>query len=875
MMGHKKHFLKSLIQYTSFLLVLLLLIVGCSRKKNSFVSRNLHAVGTEYNVLYNGNLALQAGLDELEASYQDNYWDILPVERMQVKEDVALPGQKPANPNFERAEEKAVKAVQKHSMLINETEYNPQIDEAYLLLGKARYYDQRFVPALEAFNYILQFMPDADRIVQAKVWRERTHMRLDYNEIAIRNLNKLLKEEQGNIEQEDLVNVNATLSQAYLNMEMSDSALVFIKKAANLTENREFEARYKFITAQIHAKKSECDSAFAYYNEIIDLHRKIPRRYYINAFVEKIKLFNPETDSKVELLETIEKLEENRENRPWLDMIYSRKAIYFENEDSLDLAVENYNKSLRAKSGADKYLRGNTYAALGKISFDQSRYEDAGKYYDSAMTNYVERTPEYRLVKKKRNNLEDVILYEARRRSADSIFNVLAMSHEEKEAYYAVYIEELKAKEKRLEEQTALEAAKTAQEQNAFQQIQNSKDIRSRANRASFGSLIQPKPQVGVVSFYFYNQQTVARGKRDFRSKWGKRKLEDNWRRKNKINSVGDDIQIEEEVIEEEKISPEFTTTYYIEQLPSGMSVLDSIADSRDFAYYQLGVTYKEKFKRDDLAEDRFTSLIGFDPEEKLLLPGLYNLYLVYINMNAFAKAESIKNRILNEFPDTRYAQNLRNPDAQIQDDSSPAFVYKRLYKEYEKEHYDLVIKDVERYVTLFNGDPIVPKLELLKAFSAGRLYGFEEYKRGIDYVALNFPNSEVGKAAKQLATEAEKIKAPEKFVPEEKLKDFKLVYRFENKDTTAIDLLKSKIEEVIEKKNYSFTISIDVYSPQQDLLVVHGLSSKVGAKGLGEFMEDNTNGYDVRKEFISIATENYKMIQIYKNLDDYEKEML
>jgi hypothetical protein len=33
-------------------------------------------------------------------------------------------------------------------------EKNFQIDEAYLLLGKARYYDQRFIPALDAFNYI-------------------------------------------------------------------------------------------------------------------------------------------------------------------------------------------------------------------------------------------------------------------------------------------------------------------------------------------------------------------------------------------------------------------------------------------------------------------------------------------------------------------------------------------------------------------------------------------------------------------------------------------------------------------------------------------------------------------------------------------------
>jgi hypothetical protein len=58
------------------------------------------------------------------------------------------------------AETKATKAIQKHSMNIDGRERN-QIDEAYLLLGKARYYDQRFIPALDAFNYILYKYPVA------------------------------------------------------------------------------------------------------------------------------------------------------------------------------------------------------------------------------------------------------------------------------------------------------------------------------------------------------------------------------------------------------------------------------------------------------------------------------------------------------------------------------------------------------------------------------------------------------------------------------------------------------------------------------------------------------------------------------------------
>ena len=151
----------------------------------------MHAVTTEYNTLYNGNLGLEQGKEELNQNYADNYWDILPIERMQIDENIVLPDSI-RNQNFGYAEEKAVKAIQRHSMLIEGKERNPQIDEAYLLLGKARYFDQRFIPALEAFNYILRRYPASNNIIHARVWREKTHMRLDNNRLAVNNLKKVL-----------------------------------------------------------------------------------------------------------------------------------------------------------------------------------------------------------------------------------------------------------------------------------------------------------------------------------------------------------------------------------------------------------------------------------------------------------------------------------------------------------------------------------------------------------------------------------------------------------------------------------------------------------------------------------------------------------
>jgi hypothetical protein len=71
---------------------LMIAISGCSRKKDKFINRNWHAVTTEYNTLYNGNLALDLGKEQIATSYRENFWQLLPVERMQVSEEIRVPG---------------------------------------------------------------------------------------------------------------------------------------------------------------------------------------------------------------------------------------------------------------------------------------------------------------------------------------------------------------------------------------------------------------------------------------------------------------------------------------------------------------------------------------------------------------------------------------------------------------------------------------------------------------------------------------------------------------------------------------------------------------------------------------------------------------
>ena len=290
---------------TSFKIILTLfctslILTSCSRKKDTFINRNFHALGTKYNILYNGEIALERGRESVDDPTTDNYWELLPVERMQLSDEVFLPGQS-KNQDFERAEEKAVKAVQKHGMNIKGKEHNPQIDEAYLLLGKARYFDQRFVPALEAFNYILYKYPTSDKINTAKVWREKANIRLENNELAIKNLKRLLDQEK--LEDQDLADANAMLAQAYINIKAKDSALTQLSIAAATTKKNKQKARYNFIRGQLYNEFGYKDSANMAFDRVIDLHRKIPRAYYINAHLAKANNFDFENGNKLEFQE--------------------------------------------------------------------------------------------------------------------------------------------------------------------------------------------------------------------------------------------------------------------------------------------------------------------------------------------------------------------------------------------------------------------------------------------------------------------------------------------------------------------------------------------------------------------------------------------
>jgi len=702
-----------------------LFVVSCSTKKDAFLNRNFHSTTTKFNVLYNGNEALRFGLQELNSNYEDNYWERLPIEPLKV-DKLALPGMQgdgDSSPKeFERAEEKAVKAIQKHSMLIARQERNNQIDNAYLLLGKSRYYSKRFVPALEAFNFVILNYPSADLINETRIWQAKTLVRLQNEEQAIKNLTNLLKDKELDVEIEE--SAHTAIAMAYIKMDSIQQVTNHLNKAVLTDNNKEQTARNLFVLGQIYREKNLIDSSNISFQKVIDF-KKSPFKYKIHAHIEKAKNIATK-EEEIATIDMFKKLIKDRDNRPYLDQLNYHLGLLVRNDDS-EKAIGYFKDALR-HSRKNDFQKELTYEALGNSYFDKTSFLAAGAYYDSILQiTESNNTKRVRGIKRKRDKLTEVILYENISKRNDSILKVIAMSDDERETFFSDYIVTLRAKDK--EKQAKISA-----------------DL-ERSKQAKNKKLVQLD---NTSKWYFYNMHTVSFGKEEFKALWGNRPLEDNWRLSTKtIVNVVNEIAVENLIEVEVGSVKRYEIWYYTDQIPTDKSKIDSIRAERNSAYFKLGVIYKEQFKELDLAASKLDKLLTFNPKSTIVLPSKYHLYKIYTSQNN-EKAIALKEDIINNFPASKYARIILNPTKDVSDTSeiTSEDEYALVFYEYKDELFESVIEKATTAINKYEGEKIVSKFELLKAYAIGKKDGLVAFKEALDFVAMNYPNTQEGKKA-------------------------------------------------------------------------------------------------------------------------------
>lgn len=858
-----------------FVIACLLLLVACSTKRNSFLARNNHALSTKYNILYNGDIALNKGIEELKAQHKDNFWEFLPIERMQISQESMAPNET-KNANFDRAETKATKAIQRHSMNIDGTEKNFQIDEAHLLLGQARYYDQRFIPALEAFNYVLYKYPTSSKIYEAKIWREKTNMRLDNDALAVINLNKLLKEIK--FKDQIFADANATIAQAFLNLQQKDSAIAKLKLATKFTKRNEEKARYHFILGQLYDDINHKDSAYIEYQSVINMNRKASRLYVMQAHAKQASRLNFSKTDTIVFLKIFNKLLKDRENRPYLDILNHQMGLFYDKNNQTEKAKKYYATSLK-KQTPDDYLVASNYKNLAAIYFNKAQYTIAGKYYDSTLTKLKPRTREFNLFTKKRENLADVIKYETIAQTNDSLLLVTAMSKIDKELYYQKYIDKLKIQDAKAEKERQI-AEKISLQQNAasstdFKEksnlIQNASAQKSSDTNTEVSPIISGAKNNIASNFYFYNANSVSYGKLEFKRLWGNRPLAENWRLNTSKEIISDtnlnaDLYNENDKKKEENVN--YTTEFYIKSLPNNQKTLDSLAKERNFAYYQLGTIYKEKFKEYQLAATKLEKLLNQNPEERLILPAMYTLYKIYEIIDS-GKAIVMKQDIISKYPDSRYAQILKNTNGQYTLLSKPEEAYSKLFKDYQNGLFRELLSNLETAIDQFTGEELLVKFELLKANCIGKLKGLVEFKKALNFVALTYPNSFEGKETEVFISTKIPYLESLSFTKEKPL-SWKILFPINFPEEKSTKILVEKLTKFVKERTIEvLTTSDDIFTMDKNFLVIHGIKTEENAKGIASVLKEYKE-YKIDELSYVISSDNYKVLQIKKNFEEY-----
>ena len=834
--------MKNFFTYIFLFFFAAIFISGCSRKKDKFLNKKFHSLTTTYNYLFNGENLYSLGSEELNNSVKENFWKLIPIEKYKYI-DTDLDEDRETN--FTKAEEKATLAIQKHSMNVAGKENNPVMDEAYLLLGKSRYFDNRFIPALEAFNYILYKYPTSELINQVKIWKEKVNIRIDQNKYAIDNLKELL--EENNLSKEERYSAYSYISQAFINIEQLDSSLFYLKKSIFKQKDLVINTRKKFLLAQLYQELLVTDTAYTLYSEIIDLHRKIPREFYVNSYIKRSMVSDSIDNSLLEL----ELLAENFENNNFLDIIFHQLAMLnlkkrdlIQNEEIMfqkldSTAVTYFNKSLRTDSN-EQFLVAKNYNELAELNFRNKNYLESGLYYDSTLTQLNNRSRKFRKISRKRENLNDLIYYETVSSELDSIIDLIEMPNEKRIDYFKKYVEKIN------------ESQKKEKNKNKNFGSSNSISLLSDSNEALF---------------YFYNSTAIAYGKTDFKNRWGNRRLADNWRwsisaSDEKNNNISDRLdQIDKDSI----LSP----SYYINLIPKDINLIDSIRRKRNDAYFRLGAIYKDQFEEYEISNRKLYNLLESNPDSSLIPPSKFFIHKNWSSLDSIKLAKQFKEDIIKNHPDSKYAEILLDPQATINGNQNSSFVYEEIYSLYESEKYLDVISDCDQNIILFNGEPIVSKLEFLKSLAIARLYGFDQYKKSLEFIKLNYSSSKEGKEAERIIEDVLPSIDNDEF-KENKLSDnYKILYTFDVNSKEDINQQINDLRKYIDEIDYlDLRVSEDFYNNIITFVVIHGLKSYDGSLGLSERLEKTIN---IQAEsFYVISSDNYKTVQIHKNLNKF-----
>ena len=662
-----------------YMMVVLMLLTACgSTKVNTAQSRFYQAFVTRFNTYHNGHEAYKEGLASQEKSHKDNYMEIIPLFPVS-KESTRSAG----GGSFDKAIEKSQKAVKLHSIKTKpkkkagreltekdkqwyaKKEYNPFLHNAWMLMGKAQFQKGEFLEAASTFSYITRLYSDEPEIVaEARMRMAQCYAELEWNYEAE---NLLAQVQRDTIPYQLSEEYDAIMASHLLRQERFEEALPYLEKVVKRSgRTKKQKTREYYLLGQIHKHVGNKAQAYKAFGKAIK--QNPPYELEFNARIQQTETVSGTTAPK--MLKTLKRMAKDPNNKTYLDQVYYAMGnIYLAQRDTVN-AIAQYEKGAEesTRSGVEK---GILLLQLGQIYWDRADYVDAQRCYGEAIGLIDKEHKQYDVVNLRSTILDELVEHTVAIDLQDSLQHLATLPEEQ---LYEV-IDNLIAEVIRQEEE-----AKKAEEEAALMAQREEALASAQAKGPQMGTPTATGMGMGDNSWYFYNTQLVAQGKKDFQQKWGRRTLEDNWRRANK-SVLADDFGEVNYDDEEEELSDSIASDstavaladtlvtdthdrmYYLQQIPfTEEQMIESNAILQE-ALFNAGIIYKDKLEDFGLAENTFGRLNRQFPDFEHTDEVYYNMYLMYSRWRRWDDAERYRVLLTEQYPYSDYTLTINDPD--------------------------------------------------------------------------------------------------------------------------------------------------------------------------------------------------------------------
>lgn len=713
--------------YGYILLAIVLLLCGCSVKRNNFFSRNYHQLTTRYNVYFNGNQALKSGVKTMETKHEEDYTNLLPVFVSNIQRTRSL-----CVSDMDYAAEKAAKAIDNHSITVKprrrknkdsknyqtfrkKKEFNNQLDKCYLLLGKAYFYKQKYGMANNTFRFILrQYAEDEKLVAETNLWMFRSLTEMGRYDEAAQVMAQL---ENADFKGENREILAAARTDFYVRQEMYTQAIQEAEKLVNVCKSMKRKPRYNFILSQLCLKEQRDAQAMQALRKAVHFNFN-----YEMVFNAKINMALAYQEGDEILEKKLNKMLRDEKNIDFQDRIYYALGSIEERRGNQEKSVDLYWKSVHS-SVNNENQQALSFRKLGDYYYQEKDYVRAQNCYDSCFFVMDSRYEDYNKLKTLLTNLTDLVTCLRTIQVQDSLLSIGALSETERNRLIDEKIEEIRDRE-------AVEKEKARKEQ-AERSFYERNNMLSRGN-----AFTQSTSSTG--DWYFYNPVTISLGKNDFKRKWGRRKLEDNWRRQNKASVDFEEEQ--QELVQEYSGDSQTQDTksreYYLRDVPVTEEAREEALMKIENAYYRAGELYLYTFDDPQKAQECFDAYIQrFEANNNT--PMMYYLaYKAAEKAGNTKDAARYKDELLSAYPESDFALGLENPGYFEKVGNIQKVVeeqYRHAYELYRQVYYKEAEEICDGILTQYPDNKLTSNVLFLKAMCVVNTASAQEGRQALE----------------------------------------------------------------------------------------------------------------------------------------------